>query len=86
MNNPTPGRIVLYHFSGLGDDHKVERHTRPAIVTSVGASDNVVNLYVFFEPGDLSDPYRPPAINQFVVGPFDLNNPQDHRWSWPPRV
>ena len=86
MNTPTPCRIVRYHFTVVNDDHKVEHRSRPAIVTSVGASGDVLNLHVFFEPGDFGDPYHSPALSQFAVRPFDPANPQPHRWSWPPRT
>jgi len=55
------------------------------MVTSVGASDDVVNLFVFFEPDDLRDPCHPPAQNQISVHPFDPNSAQAPGWSWPPR-
>jgi len=87
MNNPTPCRIVLYHFTILGDDHKHVHLSRPAMVTSVGASDDVVNLFVFFEPGDIhSDPYHHLAPNQFSVHPFNPSSPHTPGWSWPPRT
>jgi len=85
--NPTPCRIVLYHFTLTGDDHKPVHLSRPAMVTSVGASDDVVNLFVFFEPGDLTaDPYRPPAQHQAFVRPYNPSNPTVPGWSWPPRT
>lgn len=84
--NPTPCRMVLYHFSIMGDDHKHVHITRPAVVTSIGASDDVVNLFVFFEPADLThDPYCPPAQNQMAIRPYNPANPTVHGWSWPPR-
>ncbi len=86
ISNPTPCRFVLYHFSFMGDDHKLVCLSRPAVVTSVGASDDGVNLFVFFEPDDLhNDPYRKPAPNQFNVHPFNPASPQTPGWSWPPR-
>lgn len=85
--NPTPCRIVLYHFTIRGDDHKLVYLSRPAMVTSVGASDDVVSLFVFFEPNDLNnDPYRSPAPNQLNVHPFNPSSPHTPGWSWPPRV
>lgn len=86
ITNPTPCRFVLYHFAVHNDDHKIEFRSRPAVVTSVGASDDIVNLFVFFEPGDSDDVYRPLASHQFAVSPLDPLNPQPHRWSWPPRT
>ncbi len=82
---PTPCRIVLYHFTVVGDDHKVERRARPAVVTSVGPSDDVLNLWVLFEPDDCRDENNSTAPHRFSVAPFDPANPQAHRWSWPPR-
>lgn len=85
--NPTPCRIVLYHFSIVGDDHKPVHLSRPAMVTSIGASDDVVNLFVFFEPNDMSllGPYRSVAQNQMFVRPYNPANPSVPGWSWPPR-
>jgi len=84
--NPTPCRIVLYHFSIMGDDHKLVHLLRPAMVTSIGASDDVVNLFVFFEPNDFaSNPYRPPAQNQMFVRPYNPANPSTPGCSWPSR-
>jgi hypothetical protein len=85
ISNPPACRIVLYHFAILGDDHKHVCLSRPAIVTSIGASDDVVNLFVFFEPGDIhSDPYHRPAQSQFCVHPFNPASPTTPGWSWPP--
>lgn len=86
ISNPTPCRIVLYHFTVRGDDHKLVHLSRPAMVTSIGASDDVVNLYVFFEPDDYDDAYRPIAQHQFAVRPFNPLNPSVPGWSWPPRT
>jgi hypothetical protein len=85
-NNPTPCRIVLYHFTVRGDDHKLVSLSRPAMVTSVGVRDDVVNLSVFFEPGDHYDPYRPPSPHQSNIHPFNPASPQVPGWSWPPRT
>lgn len=86
--NPTPCRIVLYHFTltSGSNDHKPVHLARPAMVTSIGASDDVLNLFVFFEPNDLSDPYRPPAQNQMFVRPYNPATPTVPGWSWPPRT
>jgi hypothetical protein len=85
--NPTPCRIVLYHFAVLGDDHKHVHISRPAVVTSVGASDDVVSLFVFFEPDDArATPYHAPAPNQLNVHPFNPSSPNTPGWSWPPRA
>lgn len=84
--NPTPCRIVLYHFTLTGDDHKPIHLSRPAMVTSIGASDDVVNLFVFFEPNDLTvNPYRSLASNQMFVRPYNPANPSVSGWSWPSR-
>lgn len=84
--NPTPCRIVLYHFSIMDDNHKSVQLSRPAMVTSIGASDDVVNLFVFFEPDDWSGhPYHSPAQNQMFVRPYNPANPSVPGWSWPPR-
>lgn len=81
--NPTPCRFVLYHFRALTDDNKTELRSRPAVVTSIGASADVVNLFVFFEPGDVEE-LRYTAHRQ-AVHPFDPNSKQAPGWSWPPR-
>lgn len=84
--NPTPCRIVLYHFSMMGDDHKLVHISRPAVVTSIGASDDVVSLFVFFEPDDTtSNSYRSLTPNQLHVRPYNPSNPAVPGWSWPPR-
>ena len=85
--NPTPCRIVLYHFTITDDDRKHVHLSRPAVVTSVGASDDVVSLFVFFEPNDLTllGPYRPIAYNQMFVRPYNPASPFVSGWSWPPR-
>jgi hypothetical protein len=83
--NPTTCRIVLYHFTVTNREGEPERRVRPAIVTSVSASDDVVNLFVFFEPDDLRNPYSPPAQNQMNVHPFDPTSQRAPGWSWPPR-
>jgi hypothetical protein len=87
ISNPTTCRIVLYHFAIRGDDHKLVSMSRPAIVTSIGPSDDVVNLFVFWEPDDNPSgcPYRTPAQHQACVHPFNPASPQTPGWSWPPR-
>jgi hypothetical protein len=75
---------VLYHFTVYNAPEGVhEQRSRPAMVTSIGASDDVVNLFVFFEPEDLRD--NPFASNQGFVRPFNPSNPTVPGWSWPPR-
>lgn len=76
---PSPGRIVLYFFRG--PDQTVRN--RPAIVTSIVDVD-MINLHVFFEPGDqVNDPYAM-SVSAHAEGP---NGPfHAHTWSWPPRV
>lgn len=89
--NPSVCRIVRYHFKGLNDDHQVEYRWRPAMVTSIGADDQTVNLFVFFEPNDFELMDETPSFERmyrFAVKPLDsdTNTFQGDRWSWPPRV
>jgi hypothetical protein len=89
ISNPTPCRIVLYHFTVTSGDvnYKPVHLSRPAVVTSVGASDDVVNLFVFFEPGDqYYDPHHSPSPHQSNIRPFNPASPQTPGWSWPPRT
>lgn len=89
--NPTPCRIVLYHFRAITDG-ETELRSRPAMVTSVGASDDVVNLFVFFEPNDIDESVcdeRSRSLmtpHRTAVHPFDPNSKQAPGWSWPPRT
>lgn len=85
MSNPTPCRFVLYHFRAPTADDAWEERSRPAVVTSVGASSDVLNLFVFFE----ADDWR-------YGGAFALTQPHRHSvhprtdklrvdcWSYPP--
>lgn len=91
---PTPGRTVFYHFMCLARrdtgaaPYTQELRTRPAIVTSVGNGD-LVNLHVFFEPGDgvLRDESEEPfRENVPFIQADDLDDLKSGTWSWPPRV
>ena len=86
MSNPTPCRFVEYHFVIEGDDLP-KAVKRPAVVTSIGASDDSLNLFVFFEPEDylhLDDK----SPHRWAVKPCDFNpatrvNAVNGCWTWP---
>lgn len=88
MNNPTPCRFVEYHFCFERDEWPYSKGvTRPAVVTSIGASDDSLNLFVFFEPEDYShlDDKSP---HRWAVKPCDVNaelRGERHHgcWAWP---
>lgn len=84
---PSPGCVVLYHFRVVDhlEDQKVSLISRPAIVTSIGSADDVVNLHVFFEPDDMFDVGPPTGPFRMAVYPCDNGSPQNGCWSWPPQ-
>jgi hypothetical protein len=89
--NPTPGRIVFYHFQ----DFSGSLDERPATITSVN-DDGTVNLHVFFEPHDR--PVCRPGDNDEMWRYWNFRDHVDAchadplrpatlcTWSWPPRV
>ncbi len=61
-----PGDTVLFHFSRLGAESKLEHRTRPAVVTSLYRDNEglCANLYVYFEPWDAVGKW--PMVPEFV--------------------
>jgi hypothetical protein len=87
MQQPSPGRIVLYCFRDRRKEALVER---PAIITSVEAE--TVKLTVFFELGDSDQTTRghsgdPGFDSRYEMVPENKSDqPMSNMWRWPPRV
>lgn len=75
MQIPAPCRFVMYHFRG--PDSTIR--SRPAVITSVN-KEELVNLHVFFEPGDGITDHFAAKVPTHDEGPF-----MPGTWSWPQR-
>lgn len=85
MQQPSPGRIVLFHFWVDGNPVR-----RPAMIIDV--RDSFCDLNVYFKPEDRWFTFsRDPKYVELVAqssSPVDTPNAQhgNRSWSWPRRV